>query len=80
MIHHLIDGLSPAPFSVEEVSKVDSDLSAANIIVRIAAGIKTDQFKPLMKIESDCICILDSRKHDDVIVEKNAVNAENSLF
>ena len=23
---------------------------------------------------------LDSRKHDDVIVEKNAVNAENSLF
>ena len=25
-------------------------------------------------------CILDSRKHDDAIVEKNAVNAENSLF
>ena len=24
--------------------------------------------------------ILDSRKHDDAIVEKNAVNAENSLF
>ena len=23
---------------------------------------------------------LDSRKHDDAIVEKNAVNAENSLF
>ena len=23
---------------------------------------------------------LDSRNHDDVIVEKNAVNAENSLF
>ncbi len=30
--------------------------------------------------ESKEICNLDSRKHDDVIVEKNAVNAENSLF
>ena len=53
----MIGRLSPAPFSVEEVSKVDSDLSAANIIVRIAAGIITDQFKPLMKIESDGVCI-----------------------
>ena len=29
---------------------------------------------------STAALILDSRKHDDAIVEKNAVNAENSLF
>ncbi len=61
----MIDRLSPAPFSVEEVSKVDSDLSAADIIVRIAAGVKTDQFKPLMKIESDGVCIAGLRFQND---------------
>ena len=33
------------------------NLPAANIIVRIAAGIKPDQFKSLMKVKSDGICI-----------------------
>ena len=32
------------------------------------------------QVEGEKPYILDSRKHDDVIVEKNAVNAENSLF
>ena len=57
--------LSPAPFPVEEVSEVDPDLSAADIVIRIAAGIKTDQFKPLMKIESDGVCIAGLRLQDD---------------
>ncbi len=57
MIHRLIEILSSVPFSVKKVSEVDSDLSASDIIVCIAASIKTDQFKTLMKIKSDCICI-----------------------
>ena len=38
---------------MKKVSEIDPDLSASDIIVCIAAGIKTDQFKTLMKIESD---------------------------
>ena len=49
--------LSSPPFSMEKVSEVYPDFSASNIIVCIAASIKPDQFEPLMKIESDCICI-----------------------
>ena len=44
--------LSSATFSVEEVSEVDPDFPAANIIVGVAADIETDEFKPLMKIYS----------------------------
>ena len=43
--------LSSATFTVEEVSEVDPDFPAANIIVGVA-GIETDEFKPLMKIYS----------------------------
>ncbi len=50
---------------MEKVSEVDPDLSAADIIVCIAASIKTDQFKPLMKIKSDCICIAGLRFQND---------------
>ena len=38
--------LSSAPFPVEKVSEVNPDFPAADIIVCIAAGIKTDQFRP----------------------------------
>ena len=31
-------------------------------------------------VSDEQVINLDSRKHDDAIVEKNAVNAENSLF
>ena len=57
--------LSSAPFSVEKESEVDPDLPAANIIVCIAASIKTDQLKSLMKIESDCVCIAGLRLQND---------------
>ena len=50
---------------MEKVSKVDPDFSAANIIVCIAASIKSDQFEPLMKIEPDCICIAGLRLSND---------------
>ena len=43
---------------MKEVSEVNPDLPAANIIVCIAASIKPDHFKTLTKIESDCICIV----------------------
>ena len=45
-----VNALPSAPFPVEKVSEVDPDLPAVNVIVRIAAGIKADQFKTLMKI------------------------------
>ena len=50
---------------MEEVSEVYPDLPAANIIVRIAAGIKTDQFKALAEIESDGIGIAGLGFQDD---------------
>ena len=49
--------LSSDSFSVEKIAEIDPNLPAANIIVCIAASIKTNQFKALMKIESNCICI-----------------------
>ena len=60
-----MNALSSAPFPVEKVSEVDSDLSAANIIVCITAGIKANQLKALMKIEPDCICIAGLRLQND---------------
>lgn len=42
---------------MKKVTEVDPNFLAANIIVCVAASIKTDQFEALMKIESDCICI-----------------------
>ena len=49
--------LSSDSFSVEKIAEIDPNLPAANIIVCIAASIKTNQFKALMKIESNCIRI-----------------------
>ena len=57
--------LPSASFSVKKVSEVDPDLPAADIIVCIAAGIKTDQLKTLMKIESDGIYITGLRLQND---------------
>ena len=66
--------LSSATFPVEKVSEVDSNLPATDIVVRIAAGIKAYQFKPLMKIEPDSICIAGLRLQYDgtpVLTESN---------
>lgn len=61
----LVVALSSAPFPVEEKAEVKPDFLASNIIVCIAASVKTDQFKTLMKIESDCICIAGLCLKDD---------------
>ncbi len=49
------------PFSfgkaVKDNSEIKSDFSAFNIIIRVAATVKTDQFKTFVYVKAYCICI-----------------------
>ena len=42
---------------MKEVPQIDPYLSSANIIVCVTTCIKTDQFKALVKIEINGVCI-----------------------
>ena len=47
--------LSSASFPVEKESEIDPDFVPPDIIIRIAAGVQTDQFESLVKIKPDCL-------------------------
>jgi hypothetical protein len=42
---------------VEKESEIDPDFMPPDIIIRITAGVQTDQFESLAKIKTDCFCI-----------------------
>ena len=50
---------------VKKVPQIEPHLSSANIIVCVTAGIKANQFKALVKIEADSVCIAGLRFQND---------------
>ena len=64
LLLHLLRS-SPFSFPVKEIAEVKPYLTPVDIIIRITAGVKTDKFKSLMKIESDGVCIAGLRLQND---------------
>jgi hypothetical protein len=63
IIDHAISGrlscshLPSAPFPVKKETKIDPDFPTPYVIIGIAAGVKSDQFKFLVKVKPDGICV-----------------------
>ncbi len=55
----------PPGVLMKEVPQIDPYLSSVNIVVCVTACIKTDQFKSLVKIEINGVCIAGLRFQDD---------------
>jgi hypothetical protein len=44
-------------FPVKKESKIDPDFPPSYVIIGITAGVKSDQFKSLVKVKPDGICV-----------------------